>query len=60
MAIVKKKQLKQMSKTELNAKLADVESETKRAYATRDKNTAKKTQLRRLKSRILNYVRTAK
>lgn len=56
MAIVKKKSLKPMSKRELTAKLADVETELKRAYATRDKNTAKKKELRKLKSRLLNYL----
>lgn len=57
MAIVKKKQLKTMSKQELDAKLAEAETELKRVYSTRDKNTAKKKELRKLKSRILNYLR---
>ncbi len=56
MAIVRKKQLRSMSKEELTAKLAEVETELKRAYAVKDKNTAKKKELRKLKSRLLNYL----
>ncbi len=48
-----------MSKTELAAKLAETESELKRTHAVRDKNTAKKKELRRLKSRIYNYQNSA-
>ncbi len=55
MAIVKKKHLKAMTKQELASKLVEAETELKRVYATRDKNTAKKKELRKLKSRILNY-----
>ncbi len=45
-----------MNTGELNAKLKDVETELKRTYATRDKNTSKRGELRKLKSRILNYL----
>lgn len=45
-----------MSKQELEAKLAEIEVELKRAYSTRDKNTAKKKELLKVKSRILNYL----
>lgn len=44
-----------MTKQELASKLVEAETELKRVYATRDKNTAKKKELRKLKSRILNY-----
>ena len=57
MAIMRKKQLRAMSKGELDAKLVDVETELKRVYSTRDKNTAKKKELRKVKSRLLNYLR---
>ena len=45
-----------MSKQELEAKLKEVETEIKRAHAVKDKNTAKKKELRKVKSRLLNYL----
>ncbi len=45
-----------MSKEELSAKLADIDVEIKRSYATKDKNTAKKKELKKMKSRILNLL----
>ncbi len=45
-----------MSKQELDAKFADIETELKRVYSIRDKNTAKKKELLKVKSRILNYL----
>ena len=56
MAIVKKKQLKATSPTELKAKLQEIEVEFKRSLLVRDKNTAKRKELRKLKARILNYL----
>ncbi len=56
MAIVKKKDLKRMSKEELQAKLGDIGAELKRVHISRDKNTAKKKELKKTKSRILNYL----
>lgn len=49
-----------MSKQELEAKLSEIEAELKRAYAVRDKNTAKKKELKKVKSRILNYLHNRK
>ena len=48
--------LKAMSKQDLDAKLLEIESELKRVYVKRDKNTAKKKELNKVKSRILNYL----
>ncbi|MFH0713013.1 MAG: hypothetical protein V1722_00840 [Candidatus Micrarchaeota archaeon] len=59
MAIVKKKQLKAMQSSELKAKLQEVEIELKRSLLIRDKNTAKKKELRKLRTRILNYLHIA-
>ncbi len=56
MAIIKKKLLKAMAKQELDAKLVEIENELKRVYVKRDKNTAKKKELNKVKSRILNYL----
>ncbi len=55
MAIVKK-DLKRMSKEELQAKLADIDAEFRRVHLSREKNTAKKKELKKTKSRILNYL----
>lgn len=48
--------LKAMSKQDLDAKLVEIESELKRVYVKRDKNSAKKKELNKVKSRILNYL----
>ena len=58
MAIVKKKQLKSLSAGELKAKLVEITAELSRERSSpqRAKNSAKVKELKKLTSRIQNYL----
>ena len=58
MAIIKKKQLKSMPPAELKAKLVEVTAELsrERSSAQKPKNSAKAKELKKLLSRIQNYL----